>query len=67
MYLQRRRFVRDLCNARSAVRELAVLLARRAARRRVADCRFRPLSEYETTTIVGAKLLAQVAAGGRRT
>jgi hypothetical protein len=54
--------------ARRAVREIIAIAEQRAARARPNPrrCTFRPLSEGEAEAIVGAELLAQVAASAGR-
>jgi hypothetical protein len=63
--LRRNVLRRDL---RAAVRELSSIAEQRAAavRKRRAGTKFRPLSRREATEVVGADLLARLAAAGRR-
>jgi hypothetical protein len=58
-HLRRNVLRRDL---RAAVRDLSAIAEQRVARRRAAERRFRPLSEREAEEVVGADLLATLAA-----
>jgi hypothetical protein len=60
--------IRRIAMARRAVGELAALAEKRAAaaRKRRAGTKYRALSNREATAVVGAELLARVAAAARR-
>jgi len=59
---------RRIAIARRAVRELSAFAEQRAAaaRKRRAGVKFRPLSRREATEVVGADLLARLAAAAGR-